>query len=161
MFPDARVLLIERHGIDVARSLHVRSLAVLERKRARHERIRWASWIRRKRGGFVDSPRCLRIEGAFSLWQQYVNESDRQIDALPSSQVLSLKYEELLTDPESHLRIAADFCGLVTSPERIRATCEDVNANRAYAYRNHPELVALAERFRTSLAERGYRVAEG
>ena len=156
LFPRAKVVCIERHGVDVAQSLVTREARGEVRAREKYRRYKYLTWIRPKRGGFMESARCATLEGAFSLWQEYQAEVDRLAGEVSSDRIIRVRYESLLASPESSLRELADFCGLVAEPEAIEKACRGVNADRAFAYAADPELVAFAKSNAEALAAGGY-----
>ncbi|HEC96952.1 MAG TPA: sulfotransferase [Nitrospirae bacterium] len=144
IFPDARVIHIYRNGIDVANSLVMRDQRAFENKKSRYIARKAFYRVRPKRGGFTDSIRCTSLEGAFSLWEEYLKEAKKHVIALGSG-ALELKYEELVSSPYELLRQLADFCGLEVSDGDIQRVSVVVKKDRAYAYRENPELRTFAE----------------
>ncbi len=154
IFPDCRVINVTRHGVDVARSLHLRMERRLEVGRRLHDRRRRLYRFVQKKGGFTHSIRCGSLEGSFQLWLEYCRMA-RDVTADPELPVLELRYEDLLMDPTPHLAALAEFCGVERPefPERIRA---DFDPARVYAYRQNPDLAAFADRVKDELALFGY-----
>jgi hypothetical protein len=76
VFPDARVVHVVRHGIDVALSLERRA---------------------RERG--VGAPECLDASFCFRLWERYLERGCRW-RSLPRDRYCEVRYEDLL-DPSS------------------------------------------------------------
>ena len=72
IFPEAKVICIERHGVDVAQSLRVRSWEGFACTIRKYRKYRPIFSVRSKRGGFIESPRCASLEGGFhcggSIW---------------------------------------------------------------------------------------------
>ena len=156
LFPDARVVFIERHGVDVAESLRVRARKTIKATKQNYEKQKPMLWVRPKRGGFADSPRCLSLEGGFSLWKSYEEEAARQVASLAHDKLLRLRYEDLLISPQEQLGRAAKFCGLDTNEQEILKITEGINPKRAFSYRNSEELTQFAEMHQTVLADFGY-----
>jgi hypothetical protein len=77
LFPQARVVHIVRHGVDVAASLRTYGRAAPGERWAKklYYRLKPLHWIRPKRGLFVYSLRCDSLEGGFGLWEEYVAEA--------------------------------------------------------------------------------------
>jgi hypothetical protein len=55
-----------------------------------------------------------------------------------------VRYEELLRRPGELLEEACAFAGVAPEAERIEALVADVDAGRAYAFRQDPELARFA-----------------
>lgn len=155
IFPDARVIHIHRNGIDVANSLIMREQRAFENKKSRYLARRAFYRVRPKRGGFTDSIRCTSLEGAFSLWEEYLKEARKHVTALGSG-ALDLKYEDLVSEPYELLRQLARFCNLEVSDSDIQRVSVMVKKDRAYAYKGNPELRAFAEKVGDRLSAHGY-----
>ena len=157
LFPDARVVHVTRHGVDVAESLRARwerhSLARVE-----HYRRRLPLYIfRRKRIG-VFYTRCAEPQQGLNLWAQYMRAAQNNLLAVPAHQRLQIRYEDLLSDPLPELRRLARFCGLPTDQHRIAQAIDQhrLNDARAYAHRQDPDLRALAHANAGLLADHAY-----
>jgi hypothetical protein len=148
LWPDAKVVSMTRHGVDVASSLQVRAAKVLPaaEERYRHKRRGYLlapPHVRRKR--FVGTLRCARLDGGFELWDAYATAADRHVAAL-GDRALHLRYEDFLADPRAGIADLARFCGLPAGESDLDRIADGVNAGRAYAFAADPELRAFAER---------------
>lgn len=159
IFPDAKVVSIERNGVDVAQSLRTREIKILEDAQQYYQRYRALFFIRPRRAGFANSPRCLSLENAFSLWQEYTAAADTAIAALPRERTLTLRYEHVLSDPVRWLTEVAAFCGLNASSAGINETVKSIRADRAQAYESDAELKKFAAGHAEALAARGYSIS--
>ena len=156
VFPQAKVVCIERHGIDVAESLRVRGVKGLAGAIEKYERYHSLVFLRPKAGGFVDSPRCASLEGGFALWKEYVDEGRTLIGQLPADRILTLRYEQVLDDPITHLRASARFCGLDAPEDKLKQLAATIKFDRATSYRSNPELSQFAIQHKADLDQRGY-----
>lgn len=156
IFPNAKVVSIERNGVDVAQSLRTREIKILGDAERYYQRYRALFFIRPRRAGFANSPRCLSLENAFSLWQEYTAAADAAIAALPRERTLTLRYEEVLGDPVRYLTETAAFCDLGASQAQIEAAVRSIRADRAHAYETDAELKQFAASRAEALAARGY-----
>jgi len=158
IFPEARVVHVLRHGVDVADSLVRRHHAMLGRESERHRHRRGLHWIRPKRSGFTYGVRCATLEGAFSLWVAYVSRARAHLTRL-GSHALEVRYEELLRDPRRILESVCRFCGL----EGAQPGSDEVagiRPDRELAYRRDARLRLFARDHAGVLAEMGYPEAE-
>jgi hypothetical protein len=121
LFPRAQVIHVVRNGIDVASSL---------RRRERH----------RKANLHLLSHRCLELEGAFSLWTEYINTCLTMMDVLPDGQAMQIQYEGLLTRSHDHVKDVAEFLDIKTSEGAIDRAIREVRPDRAYAFLSNAEL---------------------
>lgn len=144
IFPNAKVIHIYRNGIDVAASLHARATQELNAAAMKHEKrkSRLMYWFKRKEGGFTRSLRCHSLAESFSLWEEYVSQAFLHMEALPNEK-LSIKFESFLMAPESILLELAAFCGLETSKLELSSLVGAIKPDRANAYQNKPDLMAL------------------
>ena len=117
IFSQARWLHILRNGVDVAISIHRRS-----QKQQRKLRNRLFP---------VDhSPATLDFTYCFHLWEQYLSFLLAHKHQIPADQYLEVRYEDLLANPEIHLRQIVDFAGHAVADERMAAACELINVGR-------------------------------
>ncbi|GEQ99003.1 hypothetical protein JCM17844_26400 [Iodidimonas gelatinilytica] len=156
LFPDARVIHIRRHGVDVAQSLAVRGAKGLTTISQHYLKYRALAALRPKRSGFMESPRCAKIEGGFSLWAEYLQEVERQLQTLPDHQKLDIVYEEFLADPFAIIERAAEFCSLECDEKAIKSSVLDIRPSRALSFRKDAKLRLFADVNSSTLRAFGY-----
>ncbi len=158
LFPNAKVLCIERHGVDVARSLRDRRRRKAKAHRGRYESLRNALspiyWARMKESGFGGSVRTATLTGAFSLWTEYVQSAHTHLRQYGNS--MTVRYEDLLQSPMDTVEDLAEFCDLSRTSFDKDEIVEKVDASRAFAYRDSPTLKKFASSVSDTLAEYGY-----
>ncbi|HKJ88779.1 MAG TPA: sulfotransferase [Gammaproteobacteria bacterium] len=155
LFPEARVLNMERHGVDVAESLFVRRGRSAARTAHRFHRRKALYRFVSKKSPLVDTPRLASRDRAFALWEEYLAQGREHMRHL-GDQGLSLRYEDFLRDPVRGLARAAGFCGLELGEERIRELTRHLDPDRAFAYRASPELREFAQAHAERLEAYGY-----
>lgn len=158
LFPDARVLHIVRHGVDVAESLRVRRQQAVADGAARYRRRRF--WYRinplaPKRRGFGQQPRCRTLAGGFSLWEAYMARARVHVSAL-GDRALELRYEDLLHDPARELRRALRFCDCHLDEQYLAAVGARFDAARAFAWQHDARLRDFATVMDDRLDRFGY-----
>lgn len=165
LFPEAKLIHIYRHGVDVATSLHVREKQSLLRHRRKHRRrmLLRLYYLFRKTGGsvnrgFVNSPRCLDPLGGFQLWESYVSKASEHTNSLPNGS-MTIKYEDFLKNPSEQLAELAAFCELETDEKDLIEVSKGVRANRGRAFEHNEELRSFFEQVKDSplLQRLGYR----
>lgn len=155
IFPDAKVLHMRRHGVDVAWSLVRRSRKSLE-SRTRAYRSRKPLYVLRpRRGGFVESYRCATLDGALDLWLEYTREGRRQAASL-CERAVDVQYEDLLERPVETLRSIVERLGLPEGRMTVEEATAMIRPERAFAYRHDDDLRAFAARRRADLEAGGY-----
>lgn len=150
LYPAAKVVYVERHGVDVANSLIKRQQSYTKRALDRYWRVRRFGYVFKKKGDFMQSLRCGSLERAFDLWEEYVFRGRAHVHALGSDRCLTVKYEDLVERSSGHVAALADFCGIKASKEEIENAVGHCKKSRAYAYRSSPYL----EEFAASVSER-------
>lgn len=155
LFPEARVVYVCRHGVDVAASLKARQEALLRRRRERYRRLRPTYRIRPKQVGFTVGLRCATLGEGLELWEAYMR-AGRGALLERGDRGLEVRYEDMLADPAVVLERLGSFCGLAPTPERCGELVRDIRPDRAFAYRSEPEQVDFAESVKDRLAAFGY-----
>jgi hypothetical protein len=159
LFPDAKVIHVYRHGVDVANSLLTRQQKWLQRSRNKYHKLKWAYLLHRKQKGFTDSLRCATLEGGFSLWEEYMQEARSHVKMM-GNRATEVKFESLIENPHIILKSLAEFCELKPSEEALtEITPRQIKPDRAYAYRNNPVLKAFAQNVSDRLRTYGYGTA--
>jgi len=154
----ARVVHVRRHGVDVARSLVARHLQFRQRTIDIFDAARrfpLIYWLRPKSGDFVDSNRCTRMDGAFSLWLEYADQFARIKQSL-TVPVLDVSYEEFLSDPVTQLQVLARFCDVRPEPSVLVSIRDGLRNERAFAHRQAPDDAEFAQVHAEELSRFGY-----
>jgi hypothetical protein len=156
IFPNAKVIFIQRHGVDVANSLVVRADKGIAYRVEQYRKYQKYIWLKPKRNGFIESTITSNLEGGFNLWQLYMDEAIKNINLIENHKVLTIKYEELLKNPESEIQRAAVFCGLKFDKGNLKKVCGSINSTRALNYKNHKDLSEFADQNVGVLKKYGY-----
>jgi len=157
LFPDARVLHVYRHGVDVAMSLRHRERGILEQKRRRASMHDTLYTIRPAWANFTSSARCSTLEGGFGLWEEHMAAARAAGEGQDQDTFLELKYEQLLSDPAPNLARAAAFCGLEAGQTKIDTLVSAVRPDRGLAFASDDEAVAFTRSVGDRLQAHGYR----
>lgn len=165
-FPDARIVSIRRHGVDVADSLYRRHVENLEASRQGFDDgegsglldwLHWSrpGWLEPRTAPLVNSLRSLSRREGVEMWTTYNAMLDEHLEAFDNPR-LELRYEELLDAPFDVLSETVAFSGLDPGEEAIRAAADEIRPDRAFAYRRDEELSSLAETVEDQLQRWGY-----
>ena len=160
IFPNAKVIHIYRHGVDVVNSLRVRHDRGLARLKKRHPKFKPLYWFYLiQRFLFTDRKfvylRCASLEDGLSMWEEYVQEARTHVRNL-EGRAVEVKYEDLLAEPARTLKSLTKFCGIVATDQDIEKAARQARKDRAYAYRGNPELEAFASLVSDRLKAKGY-----
>lgn len=165
LFPNARVVHIYRHPLDVAISLQVREQRSLNDRVARlsrtaaikvHSTAQGAKAIKESPLLYIyrrclaaqsrfaplraynklEVSGCLSLEFGIRLWKAYVAKCF-EADTLAPSRCLHVKYEDFLTAPAPQLDTLRQFCALPGSTTDVENVCKNVRTERRYAFRTH------------------------
>lgn len=150
IFPNAKVVYIVRNGVDVASSLQTRAQKDLIRKKEKYDKkfnSRSGSRSKLESSAYKGSARCLFLEGAFSLWEDYMASAEKTLSTMDNDKII-IKYEDLLKSPESYLSELAVFCQI--SDENIVSIASGIKSDRGSAYLNNPELKAFYQQSKNS-----------
>lgn len=156
VFPDARIVHIIRHGVDVAQSLytrHKKQMSDLERDETRR---RLPAWMRTFHCRFANALHCRTRDDAFELWETYVTQATRTVATRAPDQTLTVRYEELLEHPALHLGRLAEFCHVDADGSTVEVVSRWFDPSRRFAYRRDDELRAFADARADRLRVVGY-----
>lgn len=160
VFPQAKVIHMYRHGVDVAHSLLIRRRRWLNRTIAWCDEVRLRSWRRPDRDASLYTRRLTSLLGGFSLWEEYMDEARAHVAHL-NQQALEIKYENFLASPQSHLQTLVQFCGLQATTDDIERVTKHIRTVRAYSFRDGAGLQVFAEQVAERLGKYGYSAASG
>ncbi|HMB72647.1 MAG TPA: sulfotransferase [Gammaproteobacteria bacterium] len=152
VFPNARVIHIVRHGVDVAASLARRHSAAL--RAAAGTSVPAALTVIEDHGlGVLSSRRGWTLPEALTMWEQYVEKA--RLETAELGDALEVRFEDLLADPWPVISSIAQWCGANLS-DKDPKWIENLRADRAFAYRQDPALVEFATTAREVLVRYGY-----
>jgi hypothetical protein len=150
LFPEARVVLIHRNGVDVANSLKVRSQAHYRRSREDDSprlSLRYRLEPRpRIPGNLALSVRCLSLEGGYQLWKEYGEEADRVLASVPAERQLVLKFEDFVSDPVEQLPNLCRMAGIEYRPQFDDLVRSMMKRDTVGRYRHDEQLQAFYDR---------------
>jgi hypothetical protein len=154
IFPEARVIHIYRHGVDVAGSLKTRNEQVIAQKGDRYGHADRLPRLR-KREGFIPSLRCSSLEGGFALWEGYFQQAREQLQRL-GDRAIEIRYEDFVDAPLPILTRLSEFCRLNCPRTVIEQAVAKVTNIRALAFKREPEMVVFANGVKDRLQAAGY-----
>lgn len=154
IWPEMKVVHVMRHGVDVASSLHTRSNRHWSQDVGRFERwlptYRW----RKSQSPIRRGQRAATLKNALDFWAEHVRIEDSAIGNREG--VLRVRFEEILTQPETTLEGLMDFAGVPINREKLDQMMETLDPSRAFSHRTNPELLKFAEQNSAVLEQFGY-----
>ncbi len=176
LFPEAKIIHVYRHPMDVARSLRMREQRSVERAVARlsGEASKNASQQVRNDGGSEETgllylyrraaavrerfiamrrynrlavPASLSLASGLSLWTAYVEKCFEHLGRV-TNQTVNVKYEDFLIEPEAHLNSLKEFCGLASDGVSVKELCVKLRPERRYAFKADPEARRVFDTFK-------------
>lgn len=153
IFPDAKLLVINRHGVDVAKSLATRADKVSKILESEVDTTRRWKWrLPLSTNSFA---RCRDVDQGMALWRLYTDTAERYAQEL-KERALVLRYETFLDDPVAQLEKVTGFVGLDVDKNALCKATGRINSSRAYSYRGTDTLRSLAGRYQSDLSAFGY-----
>jgi len=173
IFPNAKIIHIYRHGVDVANSLIVRFEK--RKRKAKKKKIKrvlnlpfrfFRYLVRNKKLPPKESVRFFYLRNlkasresnlwdTFSLWEEYVDEAFTHVEKLKDN-AINLKYEDFLEKPVQSIKKLVQFCNLKTTERDIIEVTSTIDKSRKYAYRNNPSLLEFESKVKNRLKKFNY-----
>jgi len=168
IFPNALIIDVKRHGVDVANSLHVRynKLEKVPNKRRFYRvpfRLFKFLYVNRKirpKKSFLffikknfKKKEELSLKRGFKMWAEYMEQSQKYVN---NKNYLSFKYEDFLNDPILIMKELTSFCGLNSTDDEIKNVIKGVNKSRAYAYLKNQQLANFSVEEKQTLLKYKY-----
>lgn len=155
VFPQAKVIHIYRHGIDVANSLYNRRKKSFNKTKDLYSKKRPLYYIFPKKRGFAQNLSCKNIQSAFDLWQEYMSMSRTNLNRC-RNHYIEIQYEKLLQKPQETIAYIAQFCNLPVTSSQVQESTKNINSLKAYNYKNYHDLSYVAETNKHILQDFGY-----
>ena len=90
---------------------------------------------------------------ALGLWAHYVTRAEKNLEALPEARKFTIRFEDLVEDPASHVPALYEFAGC-TSSEHLKVLTTDVDSTKAAARLDDPRIADMEDH--PLLARLGY-----
>ena len=154
IWPEMRIVHVMRHGVDVAASLHTRSNRNWDADSDRFDKwlpiYRW----RRSQLPIRRGQRAATLENALDFWAEQVSIENSIIGQ--REEVLRIRFEDILSQPEMQISEIAEFAGSSISPDMLEEMTSSLDPSRAFSHREDRELLEFAEQNAELLANFGY-----
>lgn len=157
-FQQAKIIYIQRHGLDVAQSLKNREQKTSQQLIAQTMTNRLKRHVAPSRVNFTSSPKCNQISEGMRLWQEYNHHCDNAVAYLPPERLLRIRYEDVIQNPQQILSQCSRFAGLNISEKRIEQVAKSIRPDRVFQYRRDPAIMEAAWRYSAALQSSGYKV---
>jgi hypothetical protein len=141
VFPNAKILHIVRHPIDVANSLSKREKELKGNFRKKNELRELESKLSHK-PLYQQSVRVEHIEEGIKLWSYYVSSIVKHTKSLDEKQILTIRYEDILASPIPCLEKIGLFVNeRKQSKEFLLNFSKEIDASRAFAFKQSKNLI--------------------
>lgn len=155
LFPDAKVLHISRHGIDVGASLASRYEKEIARLLAgdklKELQIKFGKLPYR----VLWTHRSTTVEEGVKLWLEYEQQATAAVE-INGINGMKVRFEDFTDDPDRLLKEIANFCNLDCSDAVISSAAKKFQSSRANAYEDSPVLRELYAKYRDAFQALGY-----
>ena len=166
IFPEAKIIHIYRNGIDIAKSLATRETKRLDRLGKNPYAglmtnqlnqlkadgpllytYRKALNITRKLNPLTKYMKlkihaCISLQHGFELWCDYV-ERAFSYQSKFANEMLTLKYEDFLLNPEDNLYRLCEFCNIQPESHRVENLSGKINPSRRFAFKEDKALFSF------------------
>lgn len=154
IWPEMKIIHVVRHGVDVAASLHSRSL-----KNWTEDEGRFKKWTKMYKWRSSKSPirkgqRAATLSHALEFWAEQMDVEKKVIQSYEN--VLEIRYEDLLISPAVVLKDIWNYIGKETDEKLLREIETMVDYSRAFAYKQNEELSVFAQENESILERFGY-----
>jgi hypothetical protein len=151
IFPEAIVVNVIRHGVDVAESMRVRELWLQERFQGRHG-MRAGGIFTQWHGRHGGISQVANIHYGMRLWDTYNECLKENLSPIPEERSITVRYEDYLTTPRVVQDRILSVCGL----EEVEEIKISPDSKRAFAYRRKAQLREIADEYESMLSKWGY-----
>lgn len=130
IFPDAKFIYLYRNGIDVAASLYYREI--------------------NRRGVIHSKPyslRCLNLDRAFELWEEYNTFFFENMNYIPPDNLIIISYEEFLKEPQKIVGRINNFIKLTVDNEKVKDICKTIKSDNAFKFLESDLLMTIYSRY--------------
>ena len=155
LYPNAKIIHISRHGLDVANSLLRRQKVWYQRALfpSRYRRLRY--FLRPFGGIYLRSVGFQTLDEGLKLWSVYMEKAVTSMTKY-NNNFIEMRYEDLLVEPKKNILRLQDFCNLKSTSSKILNTIKKIDQTRAFAYKNNPKLESVAIANSATLSKYGY-----
>lgn len=138
LFPGAKIIHIYRNPLDSVNSYIKRDAEIRNRFQ-----LTWKKKLKRFlmiSDKYHQNFRMVDHQSAFPVWKSYVEKAMSLHQTYPQD-IVTVKYEDFLDAPETHLKSILDFIQLPYQEENLKKITSQVKPERRYAFLQDPESV--------------------
>lgn len=154
IFPRAKLLYINRNGVDCANSLFVRETK-LEKSRKRNiftirpTLSRLVNIFREYELYSLRSLRCKMFLECFRIWEEYTSEAENTYSSFDGNKI-KLRYENLLAKPIEFTKELAEFADVQSSKGAIDTAISMINPTRSLAFLREDQLKGFYKEYKNT-----------
>ncbi len=151
IFPEAKIIHIYRHPVDVVNSMYKREDEydlILKDNPSRTGLKKMFFGYRLPRKKLFCQPfRVLDYQGIFDLWKEYVT-TGLQVCHNDPENIIHVSYEQVLENPSETLERLFTFAGIMPSKGDLNEVVKKINPERRYAFPKDKQLVEFFQRIK-------------
>lgn len=162
IFPEMKVIHIYRNPIDVAQSLKCREDKIRKSKKINLRvfdklKLKFKDNLFYNKNFYNSTIEFKNINEGINLWKIYT-EKAFLLSKTFKENILHIKYEDVLDNPQKHISELINFLNLDVSHYNFQKACEDFDKSRKYAFLCDKLLVDIYEKVKNDkfIKEVGY-----
>lgn len=156
IFPDAKVLNITRHPLDIASSLNRRSIGAF-RWSQKKKILNKLDFLSLKKGIFTDSVRCMSLDASLDLAIEYMKLREENSAIVPKDNYMNVKFEDVVDSFDLFYEVVR-FVGLNCSLSQAREKYSYFDKSKILSYRSNDRLVSVGHENANSIHSVGYTI---
>ncbi|MBI73014.1 MAG: hypothetical protein CMG61_06385 [Candidatus Marinimicrobia bacterium] len=137
LFPNAKIINIMRHPLDVSQSLLVRQnkLLDIDTNEKNNLKAKFFCLLNSSSSRLKSSTILKNIDDCIDLYKKYNDQVEQNLNSY-NKQLINIKYEDLLIDTQNTLALIFKFIDIPVDKSKIAIIEEELDKNRAFAYKN-------------------------
>ena len=154
VFPDLRAIYIIRHPIDIAESLFKRQRKEVDRDLYREKKYTdiIKALLSIHHTSYNSSMLINSYNDCFELIELYFD----QILENKINNSLVVRFEDIISNPETELSAILDYCNLSYNMNILRKISDSINSSRGFAYKNNEKLLKFEVSHANLIKKMGY-----
>jgi len=136
IFPDAKILNISRHPLDISFSLLERQNKLIEKDKLKVNKFisNVARLLSISHSSVLSSTRINNINDCLILTAKYFKQGQKNTNEY-SDDILNINYEMLVLDSENTIKIILEYCNIKINDYNVAKFIETINTKNAFKFK--------------------------